>query len=357
MSQTTRVRHLHGGPDAQGVPRWDFSTNANACGPCPVALAAVQQADAAHYPDPGYTDLRAALAAFHSVAIERIVVAGSASEFIARITAAVVRGGERRVWLPPLAYGDYAHAAQAWGLARVGDAAQADLAWLCEPSSPRGVVEAGAALVVGSPASAVVLDRAYEPLRLSGRCSLNGDALDQVWQLWSPNKALGLTGVRGAYAIAPLQGLALARRLEQLAPSWPLGAHAVAMLTAWVSPGVQDWLAQSRGQLARWKSTQLALLQGLGWHCLPSEANYFCAQAPRPVDVAALRAQGIKLRDTTSLGLPGHWRLGVLPPDAQEALADAWAAGLTSQGALAAHVGAVPLTIEEAQGRREAFES
>ena len=45
----------HGGPDAQGVPLWDFSTNANACGPCPEALAAVQQADATRYPDPAYT--------------------------------------------------------------------------------------------------------------------------------------------------------------------------------------------------------------------------------------------------------------------------------------------------------------
>ena len=32
---------------------------------------------------------------------------------------------------------------------------------------------------------------------------------------------------------------------------------------------------------------------------------------------------GIKLRDTTSFGLPGHWRLGVLPPEAQAALGTA----------------------------------
>jgi signal transduction histidine kinase len=53
----------HGGTDALGVPRWDFSTNANACGPCPSALKAVQQADARHYPDPAYTALRESLAA------------------------------------------------------------------------------------------------------------------------------------------------------------------------------------------------------------------------------------------------------------------------------------------------------
>ena len=46
---------LHGGPDAAGVPVFDFSTNSNACGPCPEALHAVQAADATRYPDPAYT--------------------------------------------------------------------------------------------------------------------------------------------------------------------------------------------------------------------------------------------------------------------------------------------------------------
>ncbi len=53
---------VHGGPDALGVPAHDFSTNSNACGPCPAVLAALQQADATRYPDPAYTALRAALA-------------------------------------------------------------------------------------------------------------------------------------------------------------------------------------------------------------------------------------------------------------------------------------------------------
>ena len=310
---------VHGGPDALGVPRWDFSTTAHACGPCPTALAAVQRADPQRYPDPGYTALRGALAAFHGVAVERTLVAGSASEFIARLTAAVERKGGQRVWWPSLAYGDYAHAAQAWGLQRVNEPGQADLLWLCEPSSPLGTAEPLAHAVAGQ-GGVVVLDRAYEPLRLRGRCSLGADALNRVWQLWSPNKALGLTGVRGAYAIAPLHGLALAQTLTQMAPSWPLGAHAVAMLAAWVQSDTQRWLTQRRLQLAVWKAAQRAMLQDAGWVCLPSEANYLCARAPHALDVEALRAQGVKLRDTTSLGLPGHWRLGVLPPLAQQVL-------------------------------------
>jgi histidinol-phosphate aminotransferase len=313
------MNHLHGGTDALGVPRWDFSTNANAFGPCPQALAAVRQADAAHYPDPAYTALRRALAAFHGVAPARVVLAGSASECIFRITAAVALGGGQRAWWPALAYGDYALSAHAWGLQPAAEPAGADLLWLCEPSSPLGVVEAHAA-VVAAQSGVVVLDRAYEPLRLAGRCSLDARALDGVWQLWSPNKALGLTGVRGAYAIAPLQGLALAHTLDRLAHSWPLGAHAVAMLNAWVQADTQQWLAHSRGQLAAWKAAQIQRLDNAGWTCLPSEANYVCARAPHALNVAELRSKGIKLRDTTSLGLPGHWRLGVLPPAAQNAL-------------------------------------
>jgi histidinol-phosphate aminotransferase len=309
----------HGGPDALGVPRWDFSTNANACGPCPMALAAVRQADARHYPDPSYTDLCAQLAAFHGVAAGRIVVAASASEFIARLTAAVVRTGGQNVWQPEVCYGDYGRAAAAWGLQRVGAPAQADLLWLCEPSSPLGGPE-HSSCDVAALSGVVVLDRAYEPLRLSGACSLGADALQRVWQLWSPNKALGLTGVRGAYAIAPASEPALLTVLWAMAPSWPLGAHAVTMLQAWTRGDVQQWLARSREQLSAWKADQRALLNQLGWTCLPSDANYLCARPPLAIDPGALRSQGIKLRETDSLGLPDHWRLGVLPPAAQAAL-------------------------------------
>ena len=38
------------------------------------------------------------------------------------------------------------------------------------------------------------------------------------------------------------------------------------------------------------------------------------------IDLPALRAAGIKLRDASSLGLPGFFRLAVLPPLAQDAL-------------------------------------
>ncbi|WP_066706375.1 aminotransferase class I/II-fold pyridoxal phosphate-dependent enzyme [Curvibacter delicatus] len=323
---------IHGGPDAQGVPLHDFSTNSNACGPCPQALAAVQGADATRYPDAAYTELRVQLAAWHGVAPERVLLAGSASEFIFRVSAWVAQqtdgSGGRGVWLPPQHYGDYASAAQAWGLRRVELAQDAQLAWACDPSSPLGQPQTGLAGLVAT-APVLVLDRAYEPLRLSGALALTQEQLLRVWQLWTPNKALGLTGVRAAYVIAPLGALEAVAQLERLAPSWLVGAHGVALLQAWLQPGVQAWLQHSLATLHEWKARQLAACEALGWTCLPSHANYFCARPELQGEaltqaLVALRAQGIKLRDTTSFGLPGHVRLGVLAPQAQDALQQAW---------------------------------
>ena len=323
------IPRIHGGPDALGVPRFDFSTNSNACGPCPIALAAVQQADARHYPDASYTQLRIQLAAFHGVDAGRVLLAGSASEYIFRVTAWVAQQGGRQVCLPAHAYGDYAQAARAWGLSPIAQPDEAQLVWACEPSSPLGAAHApwsrwiqGSSDAQASSAvpATVVLDCAYAPLRLSGAPTLNEAQLAQVWQLWTPNKALGLTGVRAAYVIAPLGGQAAVAALECLCPSWPLGAHGVAMLQSWVQPEVQAWLAESLQTLRVWKTQQITLLQSLGWHCLPSDTNFFCACPGQLLDLNRLRAAGIKLRDTASFGLLGCFRLGVQPPLVQDAL-------------------------------------
>ena len=326
------AQRVHGGPDHHGVPLHDFSTNSNACGPCPAALAAVRQADACQYPDASYSALRQQLAAFHGVEVQRVLLAASASEFIFRATALAARKGGRAIWLPPHSYGDYAQAARAHRLAVVADAGKAQLLWACEPSSPLGAAQAGLRELADGCATstALVLDCAYEPLRLSGASTLTPAQLQTVWQLWTPNKALGLTGVRAAYAIAPVGARGAVLALDQLCASWPAGAHGVAMLQAWCRADVQDWLANSLTILRNWKARQIALCESMGWTCLPSDANFFCARPALPEGLslqqvlAQLRSQGIKLRDTASFGLPGHVRISVLPPVAQDALRSLW---------------------------------
>lgn len=314
---------VHGGTDRESVPVYDFSTNSNACGPCPQALYEVLRAQRTRYPDHTMAAVREALADLHSVVPERIVISASASEFIFRFTSWAARSGCRTFTVPRHAYGDYGHAARAW---RLSPSSSGDIVWCCDPSSPLGHDDADVAQSVAR-GTLVVLDRAYEPLRLSGECLHSPATLGAVWQLWTPNKALGLTGVRGAYAISPIGADARVRELEELAPSWPLGADGEAMLLAWATPPVQDWVAGTHATLGAWKRRQSEVCAALGWTLHPSEANYFTAQVPGgSASLAGLRRNGIKLRDATSFGLPSHARLAVRSPDAQEALARAWKA-------------------------------
>ena len=358
------VPRIHGGPDRFGAALHDFSTNSNACAPCPAAQAAVRQADASQYPDASYSGLRQQLAEFHGVDTHRVVLAASASEFIFRITALTAQTAQTKgqggvVWLPPHSYGDYAQAALAHKLVVAAEPAAAQLLWACEPSSPLGLAQTGldemAFTLIASPhpggtelaqgdtsrrsfagtETLCVLDRAYEPLRLRGAPTLTTAQLQSVWQLWTPNKALGLTGVRAAYAIAPFHAEAPLVSLDQLSPSWPVGAHGVALLQAWTRPDVQAWLAESLITLRKWKARQIDVCESLGWLCLPSDANFFCAKPALPEGLslesalAHLRKHGIKLRDTTSFGLPGYVRISVQPPAARDALRAAWQIGVT----------------------------
>ncbi|ABM97289.1 aminotransferase (plasmid) [Methylibium petroleiphilum PM1] len=331
VSPGTAAR-VHGGADAHGAARWDFSTCANAAGPCPAALAAVQAADATRYPDPAATAVRQALGALHDVEPSRILPAASASEFIQRVTAVTARLWPGAVRVPRFAYGDYAAAAAAWGRPFVpqdvevpGTPSQCTLRWHADPTSPLG--QDGAVARDDSYCCPAVLDAVYAPLRLQGASAWTASARDAVFVLHSPNKALGLTGVRGAYAVAPRDRggagydvLACRAALEAAAPSWPLSAHAEAMLLAWATPDVHAWVAESRTTLVAWKSDLLRRLSARGFEVRPSVTPYVIVRPPRPVAPSLLRRHHVAVRDATSFGLPGWWRLSAQAPSAQDAL-------------------------------------
>lgn len=325
------VGRSHGGPGAHGAVRWDFSTNANAAGPCPMALRAVQQADPVRYPDPSYHALRERLAAWHGVAPHRVLLAASASEFIQRITAVSARRAPGPVSLPALAYGDYATAAHACGREVLIGPAQAErapatLRWYADPGSPLGHAEPAPS---GPGRAITVLDSAYSPLRLLGPPAWSQEARQGVFELHTPNKALGLTGMRGAYVLAPADDTGhhgqLVKALQAAEPSWPLGAHAVALLTAWTEPDTQQWLAESLHRLRSWTAELRGGLQARGLAPQPSVTPFLCALLPSVATPEWLRARGLAVRCTASFGLAGHMRVSAQPPAATAALLQAMA--------------------------------
>ncbi|WP_290660025.1 pyridoxal phosphate-dependent aminotransferase [Aquabacterium sp.] len=329
----------HGGPDNGAPITHDFSSNANPLGAPDEVVQAIQAADRQRYPDPDYQALRECLAQVLGAQAARVLPTAGSSEAIRRLTLAASLRGVRQVWVPQPGYGDYRSAALALGLEVQGytsgeallsalmEQARPSLVWLCEPCNPTGQSlppsfwMALAELQRQHPVMLAV-DRAYEPLRLVGQDPVPAALADQCWQLCSPNKALGLTGVRAGYVIAPVDDAVLeVATFQALAPSWVLSAEGVAMLQAWHRPGTQAWLARSRHTLALWMAAQQTALMRLGWHCQPSVVPFMLARPTHSVNL--LRDHGIKLRDASSFGLPGWVRLSAQAPHAQQALLQA----------------------------------
>ncbi|MDO9006435.1 MAG: aminotransferase class I/II-fold pyridoxal phosphate-dependent enzyme [Aquabacterium sp.] len=331
----------HGGPDSGPPITHDFSSNANPLGAPDEVMRAIQAANRQHYPDPDYRALREGLAQVLGIQPARVLPTAGSSEAIRRLTLAASLRGVRQVWVPQPGYGDYRAAALALGMDVQGYASGEallsaltgqlgpSLVWLCEPCNPTGQslppsFWAALADIRHQGDVILVLDRAYEPLRLLGQDPVPTTLAHQCWQLCSPNKALGLTGVRAGYVIAPVDDVRIdGVSVQALAPSWVLSAEGVAMLQAWHQPGTQAWLARSREMLALWMSAQQTALTRLGWHCLPSVVPFMLARPSQPVN--SLRSHGIKLRDATSFGLPGWVRLSAQAPHAQQALFQALA--------------------------------
>lgn len=338
---------VHGGPDGGPPLRHDFSTNASPLpAPAPVRLA-LREAVRASYPDPAYAELRAQLADWLGAPASRVLPTAGTAESIRRLTLALAGTDEaREVWVPRPGYADYAAAAAALGLPvrayrdamalpqALARTRRPVLLWLCEPCNPTGSSlppEFWLALlpVLRDGRHQVVVDRAYEPLRLLGHDPVPAGVAQRLWQCGSPNKALGLPGVRAGWVLAPVNAKSEVRRAEALAPSWVLSAEGVALLEAWCRSDTQDTLARHREQLCAWAGQQRARLAALGWQQRPTVANFWLVQPPLPASslrerLMQLRQQGIKLRDAGTMGAPGWLRLSVQRPGAQRALVAAW---------------------------------
>lgn len=73
--------------------------------------------------------------------------------------------------------------------------------------------------------------------------------------------------------------------------------------------------------LRGWKAALAQVLAARGFELQPSVTPFFVARPPQGLQAAALREAGIAVRDATSFGLPGCWRLSAQPGDAMKALA------------------------------------
>jgi histidinol-phosphate aminotransferase len=318
-----QLEHIHGGTDALPDPRYDFSSNANPLGPCPSVLAAVRSADVTRYPDPSYTQLRATLAAFHGTTPDRIVVGAGASELIVRLIRHVAGSVQQ---LSPT-FSEYALGAHLAGRRLISAHSPAaflraqlrhrGIGFICWPNNPTGDLWPLDFVATAAGAGPLVVDMAYAPLCDPPLAEEIEVASSAAYRLYSPNKAFGLTGVRGAYLILPRadQGLAGA------APSWVMGRDAVAMLEAASEPRARVWLARCLPQVQRWRRALVRSLTHLGLQVRDSPATFLLVKVGDAARVAAhMRSVEVRVRDCTSFGMREWIRLSAQAPGAQRTL-------------------------------------
>ena len=319
----------------------DFSASINPLGP-PISAIAAIQANLSHltaYPDPAYTELRQAIAAYHGIDADWVLPGNGAAELLTwacRQLAACPA-----VVLPVPAFSDYQRALQAFGATILPRSLQVqdwdnltaattrlDLSsWgattpaesgvlLTNPHNPTGygwTREAVRSLLDNF--ALVVVDEAFMDFVPPDRQS---SVIADVWHhpnlvvVRSLTKFYSLPGLRLGYAIAHPDRL---QQWQQWRDPWSVNSLAAAVGTVVLQDTAfqqqtWDWLAQTRPSLQQ----QLASLPGL--HPYPSTANFFLVRtefAVPPLQIALLKQDHVLIRDCLSFAELGdrYFRIAI----------------------------------------------
>jgi len=311
-----------------------LASNENPLGASPKALAALSRAeiDLSRYPDSDCAALSDAIAAFHDVPRDWIVVGAGSESVLGNLVSTLLQPGASTVY-SQYSFQAYVNAAQKVGASSIvvpspdfgidleglADAIQPStaLVYIANPGNPTGTVvdpDALKAFLNRVPAHVVVLlDEAYFEFMPA---ALRGDSV--AWVRQHPNlvvtrtfsKAYGLAGLRIGYGIAQ-SGLAdVMRRVRS--PFTISDAAQVAAIAA-----LED-VAFIERTVAMTNEGRKALASGLGakgYRCVESHTNFVLADVGGGAAFAGkLEKHGLIVRPVTSYGLADWVRISIGTP-------------------------------------------
>lgn len=311
------------GPEAQerrsGIPfRARLGANENVFGPSTRAVAAMAQAaaEAWQYGDPENHDLKAALAARHGVAAERIAV-GEGIDALLQVVVRLFVGpgtpvvtsagayptfnfhvsgcGGRLVTVP---YSDDREDPEA--LVSAAERAGATLVYLANPDNPMGTWhDAGriVAMLAALPERAVlVLDEAYVEFAPEGTAPPVALEHPRLIRMRTFSKAYGMAGARIGYALTSPE---IAKAFDKLRNHF--GVNRIAQAGALAALADTGHLADVRGEVSAAKARIVAIGAAHGLAAIASATNFQALDTGRDGDgaralVAALAARGVFVR-------------------------------------------------------------
>ncbi len=307
-----------------------LSSNENALGPSPRALAALHSALATiyRYPDAGAAALREALAHRANLPPEMVVCSNGSDEMILLLCLAFLREGDEAVMaegtfisylMRTLTMGarplrvplcDYTHDLPALASAITP---QTRLLFICNPNNPTGTS-------VGAADMAELLERVPEDVLIV----VDEAYLEYITRADFPNllpelrkgrknlillrtfaKIYGLAGLRLGYAYAHPE---LIDYLNRARPVFNVNALAQAAGTAALED--EEHIARSRAHAQASRAFFQEALTSLGLQPIPGETNFVAVNVGDDLAITdALHQQGFTVTPLTGWGVPGCIRI------------------------------------------------
>lgn len=268
-----------------------LGANENGFGPSPRAIAAMSAAAAGawKYGDPESYDLRAALADYHRVAIENVLI-GEGIDGLLGDTVRLFVGPGDRVVTSAGAYPTFNYHVTGYGgeihqvpyendhenpeslMARAADIG-AKIVYLANPDNPMGSWHDGGRIVKAldmlPDGALLVLDEAYLECAPEGTAAALSIDDPRVLRFRTFSKAYGMAGVRIGYVLGQAELIAAYHRVRN-----HFGVNRIAQAGALAALADQNWLAHVQEEIheARKRISDIAAANGL--MALPSATNF-----------------------------------------------------------------------------------
>jgi histidinol-phosphate aminotransferase len=291
-----------------------LNTNESPIGPSPRALAAIRAAatDSLRlYPDYDATALRAALAAYHGLRPDQVLVGNGSDEVLAFVFAALLKHDEPLLF-PDVTYSFYPAYCRLFGVrhetvaldesmrVNVADYRRASGAIvLPNPNAPTGIALPRAEiarLLADHPDKPVVIDEAYVDFGAETAVPLI-EAHPNLLVVQTMSKSRALAGLRVGYALGDAGLIEGVRRVKDSFNSYPLDRLAQAGAVAAIEDDA--YFQSSRATVTRNRELLRSGLVDLGFSVLPSAANFVFARHEKCGGAelaAALRQRAVLVR-------------------------------------------------------------
>ncbi len=305
----------------------DFSVNTSPNGFPRRIRPLVKSVRLAHYPDSQSLAFKRVIAHKIGISTDNILAGNGSTELIRLAVSAYIDARDRALIIEPT-YGEYRTACAIAGAQVITQVLSEETSFkpdvdstiksmkrnkpkavfICNPNNPTGHYLSRCQfqeILAAAVDSLVILDEAYISFVENGWSSLDLIGCGNLLIIRSMTKDYGLAGLRLGYAVACQE---IIRVLRRVCPPW--NVNVVAQQAGMVALSQERHLREGRRLALAGKQYLTEELTRLGFHCLPSAANFFLVEVENaPEFRKRLLNKGIIVRDCTSFGLPNYIRV------------------------------------------------